>query len=56
MNEKVASGRFIPTHNIALGERLHSNASVMSAELNAIIMALKILMVNEFMMLILKIL
>ena len=48
MNEKVASGAFFPTHNIALGERLHDNASVMSAKLNAIIMALDFLMVNEY--------
>ena len=49
MNEKVTSGAFFPTYNIALGERLHDNSSVMSAELNAIIMALDFLMVNEYM-------
>ena len=49
MNEKVASRAFIPTHNIALGEILHDNASVISAEINAIIMALEFLMVNEYM-------
>ena len=45
MNEKVASRAFIPTHNIALGERLHDNTSEMSAE-NAIIIALEYLMNN----------
>ena len=49
MNEKVASGAFFPTHNTALGERLQDNSSVMSAELNAIIMALDFLMVIEYM-------
>ena len=49
MNEKVASRAFFPTHNIALGKRLHNNSSVMLAELNAIIMALDFLMVNEYM-------
>ena len=48
MNEKVASGAFNPAHNIAVGERLHDNVSVMSAELNAIIMALELLIVNEY--------
>ena len=56
MNEEAASGAFIPTHKIALGERLHDNASVMSAEINAIIMALEFLMVNEYMTVNLKIL
>ena len=54
MNKKVVSGAFKPTHNIALGERLHDNASLMSAELNAIIMALEFLMDNEFMIVNLK--
>ena len=49
MNDKVASGAYIPTYNIALGKRLHNNAPVMSAKLNAIIMALEFLMVNEYM-------
>ena len=49
MNEKVASGAFFPTHNIVLGKRLHDNTSLMSAKLNAIIMALDFLMVNEYM-------
>ena len=49
MNKKVASAAFIPTDTTAFGKRLHDNVSVMSAELNAIIMALKFLMVNEFM-------
>ena len=49
MNEEVSSGEFFPTHNITLGERLHDNSSLMSADLNAIIMALDFLMVNEYM-------
>ena len=49
MNEKVATGAFIPTLNITFGKRLHDNASVMSAELNAMIMALEYLKNDEFM-------
>jgi ribonuclease HI len=47
MNEKVASGAFLPHLKIAMGERLYNNVSIMSAELNAIIMALEHLMENK---------
>jgi ribonuclease HI len=47
LNEKVASGPFLPHLNIAMGERMYNNVSIMSAELNAIIMALEHLMNNQ---------
>jgi ribonuclease HI len=47
MNEKVASGVFLPHLKIAMGERLFNNLSIMSAELNAIIMALEHLKQNQ---------
>ena len=47
MNEMVASETFFPSLNIAMGERMYDNVSTMSAELNAIFMALECLMNNQ---------
>ena len=49
MNEKVASGAFLPALHIAMDERMYDNVSIMSAELNAIIMALEHLMNHQSM-------
>ena len=47
MNKKVASGAFLPHLNAAMGERMYNNVSIMSAELNTIIVALDHLMNNQ---------
>ena len=43
----MASGPFLPPLNIVMGERMYDNVSIMSAELNDIIMALEYLMNNQ---------
>ena len=50
MDEKVASGAFFPPLNNLMGEGMYYYVSIMSAELNAIIMALEHLMNNQPLM------
>jgi len=47
MDEKVASGAFFPPLNNLMGEGMYYYVSIMSAELNAIIMALEYLMNSQ---------
>ena len=41
MNEKMSFGAFLLSLNIPMAEKMFGNCSIMSAELNAIIMALE---------------
>ena len=41
-NEKVVSRAFFPPLNIAMGERMYDNVSIMSVKLNAIILIAKL--------------
>ena len=47
MNEKVASGPFLPHLNVAMSERMYDDVSVMSAELKAMLMELEHLLNNQ---------